>query len=501
MANELKGTLNASQGQGVQAPASELQNFQTVMREISRQAYKNQAKKDVKYSALAGAGAKPSDVSGSAFSSIMGALEQMRGGDISKEYAAGVQGYKDTLDAIEKQRTSREAAGGSAMENMKKTLDLIQSYKDAGLEVPSALYASIGTKDPDALPDLSPEDAMIRQTLVGKLKEGGQFIDTSSYLKAKNDYTELKGKDDPQKLIQSRIEFDEKFSDMLDPTKLEEYKKSGIDISLSEKAKKIPQYSQYGLLASTDFNPTIQKDKEAKQYIDYYIKNAAFPTSYQLGMGRTSNSAKQFAEASQRAQDLYFKATGTSLPDASVLKANKLLVNANNKILNNQAVVGDAIIRNFDLAINGEITNDVNKNATIVNKILNPIYMALGDPAVNQAMVSNGTISQEFANLISIRNASGTTVADKEMANELIAFGTSVDAQKAVVERLKAEAANIHNAIKIQNEELYKIIDPLETELANPNRQKKLGDYKTTTNQRTNMFITAPDGVEYEIID
>ena len=95
----------------------------------------------------------------------------------------------------------------------------------------------------------------------------------------------------------------------------------------------------------------------------------------------------------------------------------------------------------------------------------------MGDPAVNQALVSNGTISQEFANLISIRNASGTNVADKEMANELIRFGTSVEAQKAVVRRLQAEASNIHGALVEQNKELYKIIDPLETSVQNPNRE------------------------------
>jgi glycine cleavage system H lipoate-binding protein len=156
------------------------------------------------------------------------------------------------------------------------------------------------------------------------------------------------------------------------------------------------------------------------------------------------------------------------------LKETKKLVTENNKILNKNEVLADTIARNFDLAIKGEITNNVNKNATIVNKALNSVYLALGDPAVNQALVSNGTISQEFSNLISIRNAAGTTVADKEMANELIKFGTSVEAQKAVVERLKAEAMNIHGALLDQNKELWKKIDPLEVDSQNPNRVAKL---------------------------
>lgn len=251
----------------------------------------------------------------------------------------------------------------------------------------------------------------------------------------------------------------------------------------NHKATEKVSYKEYGLLSNTSFNPENSTDKSAKAYIDYYLKNATFPTSYALGMGRSTSSMEKFSNASSRANDLYFEATGSSLPDVNVLKGNKALIVANNKILNNQAILGETIVKNFDLAIDGEITNNVNKNATIVNRILNPIYLALGDPAVNQALVSNGTITQEFANLISIRNASGTTVADKEMADELIKFGTSVEAQKAVVERLKAEASNIHNALKNQNKELYKTIDPLQQSPENPNRanpdEAKLTDYFT----------------------
>lgn len=242
-------------------------------------------------------------------------------------------------------------------------------------------------------------------------------------------------------------------------------------------------YAQYGLLANTTFNPDNDNDKMAKAYLDYYIKNSAIPSSYQLGMGRSTSSSVKYSNAQSRANELFFEATGYSLPDINTLKGYKTIINNNNKIMNNQAITAQTLEKNFDLAINGEITNDVNKNATIINKILNPVYLALGDPATAQALVSNGTITQEFANLISTRNAQGTLQADKMLAEELIPFGTSVEAQKAIVERLKQEAMNITGAVKNQNAELYKIIDPLQQLPENPNRvdptQAKLTDYFT----------------------
>lgn len=60
------------------------------------------------------------------------------------------------------------------------------------------------------------------------------------------------------------------------------------------------------------------------------------------------------------------------------------------------------------------------------------------------------------------------------MASELIKFGTSVEAQKSVVERLKAEAMNIHSSLAQQNAKLYQEIDPLELLPENPNRQNRI---------------------------
>lgn len=239
-------------------------------------------------------------------------------------------------------------------------------------------------------------------------------------------------------------------------------------------------YAQYWLLADTSFNPNSSTDLDAKRYIEQYIKNGKQPTAATLyGTARGINVAK-FTKASNRASDLFFQATWESLPDIDRLNANKKLIDDNSKVLNKNEILSDTIQKNFDLAINWEITNNVNKNATVVNKILNPIYLALWDPATNQALVSNWTISQEFANLISIRNTQGTTVADKEMASELIKFGTSVEAQKSVVERLKAEAMNIHSSLAQQNAKLYQEIDPLELLPENPNRQNRIKWWNAT---------------------
>lgn len=251
-----------------------------------------------------------------------------------------------------------------------------------------------------------------------------------------------------------------------------------------------PTYAQYGLLANTDFNPNDKADQNAKTYLDSYLRNASSPTASSIGISVKGNAGQaKLSAAKTRAENLYYAATGQNLPDPQILKATKALITQNNKVLNNNQIASETVAKNFDLAIKGEITNDVNKNATIVNRILNPVYLALGDPAVNQALVSNGTISQEFANLIAIRNAQGTTVADKEMGSELIRFGTSVEAQKAVVERLKQEATNIHTALKDQNSELYKQIDPLQVDPNNPNRSGSTPSGKTMKINGTDVVV------------
>lgn len=242
-------------------------------------------------------------------------------------------------------------------------------------------------------------------------------------------------------------------------------------------ASTAPTVQQYGLLANTDFNPNNTLDKTAYNYLQQYIKNGAIPKPSEIGISTKGAAGQnQFGNAAIRAGNLYTAATGQPLPNPAIIKSNTALITANNKVLNSNAIQSDAIQKNFNLAINGEISGDVNKNATVINNLLNPIRIAFGDPATVQALVSNGTISQEFANLLAIKNNGGTTVSDKETAANLIPFGTSVDAQKAVVQRLETEAMNIKSSLQSQNASLYQQIDPLAQDANNPARQQLLAN-------------------------
>ena len=205
----LEGTLSGqAQGIGQDLRPENIGNFQSVLRDISRESFKRRAEEDVKFSALEGAGVKPSEVSGGTFASVMGALESLRGGDISKEYAAGVKGYKDTLDAIEAKRKEAKASQGDAMNNMIKTVQLIKELKLSNLEVPEALYAAIGTRDVNSI-SLNPEDLTIQQTLASTLGEDKK-ADPFKYTAAKQAYLQTHA-GEPF----AAEAFDTKFGDML----------------------------------------------------------------------------------------------------------------------------------------------------------------------------------------------------------------------------------------------------------------------------------------------
>ena len=236
-------------------------------------------------------------------------------------------------------------------------------------------------------------------------------------------------------------------------------------------------YAQVGLLANTDYQPTNQIDGEAKVYMDYYIKNGTIPTPYQIGLGRgtsTGATARMMSNVASRAQALFFNATGSSLPDPTILKSNKSLVIGNNKLLNTLGIQEGTVQSNFDLAIGQMKDKGVNENIPIINRVLDPVMQMLGDTDVQAYMASNSTLQNEAASLIAVKNASGTTVYDKLMSSGLILKDASVDQQIAIVTRLEKEAENARNTIASQNSDLYTKIDPLEQLPDNPNRQKKL---------------------------
>lgn len=223
MAKDLKGTLTQD-ASGLPTTDMNLDpahtgDFQAVMRDIARKSYVERSKGADKYNALKGAGAKPSEVSGSTFSTVMDNLERLRGGDISKEFSAGVSAYKETIDAIEKKRQEAKATGGSALTNMTKTLSLIQGFQSAGLPVPPELYAALGVKDPNQPITLSPEDMVVQQTLATSVGQDGN-ADPEKYKTAREAYLQTHKGETPQI-------FDQKFGSSLSE---EERKNLGITI-------------------------------------------------------------------------------------------------------------------------------------------------------------------------------------------------------------------------------------------------------------------------------
>jgi len=247
-------------------------------------------------------------------------------------------------------------------------------------------------------------------------------------------------------------------------------------------------YKQYGLLANTDFNPTNDIDKKARMYLDYYIKNAAIPSSYQIGMGRSASSASIYSKVAQRANDLYYAATGSSLPDVNILKNNKTLINGNNKLLNQLNIQEGTVGKNFKLAVDNLEKGNINQNSQPINAFLNAIKNAMGDPDVAQYLTQNGTLQNEVGSLIAIKNASGTTVADKLASAGLIPQNASEAQQKQILKILLQEAENGALTINETNAELYKQIDPLEQSTQNPNRQNTLNPVSTIGSDLSNNY-------------
>lgn len=231
-----------------------------------------------------------------------------------------------------------------------------------------------------------------------------------------------------------------------------------------------PTFEQYGLLSQTNFNPGNNLDKAAKTYLDQYIKNGTFPTAYTI-FGKTSGNPYMLSAVAERAQQLFFDATGTSLPDVQILKGNKSLIVGNNKLLNNLNIQEGTINSNFKLAIDNIDNAKINQSSQPINAFLDNIKNWAGDADVATYLTQNGTIKNEIGSLLALKNASGTTVADKLESAGLVPKNASEKQQKAILKVLMQEAENGRGAISQTSSDLYKSIDPLQTDPNNPNRQ------------------------------
>lgn len=225
-----------------------------------------------------------------------------------------------------------------------------------------------------------------------------------------------------------------------------------------------PSFNEYGLLSTTDINTKSQGDKMALSYLNQVLSGTNPPRT-------TGSLAGQMqANAADRAASLYTQATGQPLPNPTILKGNLGLINANNKLLNSNVIQADTVDKNMNLAISGMKAGNINQSYTFVNSIVNSVNQAIGDPATVQAMISNGTIGKELGNLLSIKNAGGTTVSDSDLGAKLIDKNAPVATQIASLQRLVAEAKNIHGAVQTQNYSLYAQTDPLMKDPSNPIR-------------------------------
>ena len=262
--------------------------------------------------------------------------------------------------------------------------------------------------------------------------------------------------------------------------------KSSNGGSSQSKAK---SYDQYGLLSTTNFNPKTEVDKNAANYLDAYLKSSTgtLPTAASLfGSSRGANATK-FAAAQDRAKQLYFAATGQSLPDLAIVKSNKSLITANNKLLNNLNIQEGTINKNFQLAISNIDKGGINQSSPAINTWINNYKdKVLGDPDVAQYLAQNQTVANEMGSLLALKNASGTTVGDKLAAAGLVPPNSTEEQQKAILKTLMQEAENGRVAINQTSSDLYKKIDPLEQDPNNPNRKKTTASSSATPKKGDN---------------
>lgn len=230
--------------------------------------------------------------------------------------------------------------------------------------------------------------------------------------------------------------------------------------------------TQYGALANvSDFNPNAAGDKgiidkDAYSYLKLYLSGTQ-PTNTNL-TGKRGGTSSEFQQAQTRAQDLYFKATGKQLPNMTELESNLGFITGNNQLLNTLNVQEPTIKANSDL-LQAKITaGNINQNAPVINRVIDPIIGALGNTSekVYQAQVS--TLGNELGSLLALKNATGTTVHDKLVSADLLDKNSSAEQEAEVVNTIMQEAQNARTAITMASAKLYLQTDPLGLDPQNP---------------------------------
>lgn len=241
-----------------------------------------------------------------------------------------------------------------------------------------------------------------------------------------------------------------------------------VTTQLASSAKTGLDFSQYGLLANSNFNPSNSTDKFAQIYLDTYIKGGTVPTPYQV-MGKTSVSPTLFANVSTRARDLFHQATGEALPTPAVVKGYQNIINTNNQMSNNLKIQEQTVAQNVDLSLQNMNANGLNSSGfKPLDSLINTIQNNLQDPNVGQFLAQNATIQNELGSLLAVKNASGTTVYDKLSSAGIIGSTDSPQVVQQKIQILLKEAGNFADSISAANARAYKIIDPFLQDPNNP---------------------------------
>lgn len=247
---------------------------------------------------------------------------------------------------------------------------------------------------------------------------------------------------------------------------------------------------EYGKLATVQgFNPTQGGvDQASWNYLTQYL-NGQTPSASSVGLSTRSGTGGAFNTVVARARDVFYKATGQQLPNQTTLKNNLKLISGNNALANKLNVQTSTIAANFGLNLSNLDANSVNQNAPAINSILDNVLQGLGDPNVAQYVAQNQTLQNEMSSLLAVKNASGTTVADKMEAAGLLPRNASAAQQAQVYKTLMQEAMNADSAVQIANVKLYQQTDPLQLDPGNP-----LNSTITLTNLKNGESFQADPG-------
>lgn len=262
---------------------------------------------------------------------------------------------------------------------------------------------------------------------------------------------------------------------------------------------------EYGLLANVaGFDPTKPGvDSDAMNYLNQFLYQGKTPTAASVGISTRTGSGQIFNKVAQRADDVYFKATGQHLPTTNTLTSNLALISSNNALLNTLSNQVGTVTKNFGLSLDNQNANNVNQTAPVINSTANALSEKLGSTAVAQYIAQNETLQNELGTLLSVKNASGTTVADKIAAGELLPGDASAAQQKAILKVLTQEAQNQARSIGQTTADLYKQTDPLGLDPNNPINQPgyDIATKAGFTNNYDGTFTTSEGKVLKPIIN